>query len=85
MCEKVSFKGYESARASAKKLHSNNGEFWRVYACPHCGRWHLTTQRDELSFSILQPSKKPVPRARTLDELEELAKLMRGRRADVQS
>lgn len=81
MCEKVSFRGRAAAQRAARKL-TRTGDFWRVYACPICGGWHLTTQRDDprVSLSKLVVLKqKSAPRASTLEELEELARALRAR------
>lgn len=34
----------EVARGTARRMLLKRGVFLRAYECPHCSRWHLTSQ-----------------------------------------
>lgn len=81
-CEKTRFASESAARSATKHTPNNNGDRWRAYLCPDCGGYHLTTQPNTHKTLAPPPATNRRvhgrgPRARTLEELEALAKKMR--------
>ena len=45
MCEsKKSFYSTQSAARAAANIRRSGGPVMRWYECPHCGKWHFTSQ-----------------------------------------
>jgi len=44
-CTKRAYQDRTSARRGADKAAALNGHGMRAYACPDCGKWHITAQQ----------------------------------------
>lgn len=81
-CEKVAFPSERTAKHAARLLR-DTGEPFTHYACPHCGRWHLTTTTSYDSPSghgpFFRPKRQRRVRVHTLEQLERVAESMRGK------
>lgn len=75
---KIRYPGRARARRAARVRGDNQGVKLRVYLCPVCGDWHLTSKLARQAPGVKVRGFRRGPRARTLDELEALAKKMRG-------
>ena len=83
-CEKTTYRGGRLARREARKLKDSTGMPFRAYACPACGRWHLSTT---VSYAPGQGpgigAEKTRPRrASSLEELKIIAQQLRQRRTE---
>ena len=78
-CSKTAY-GRRVAHHEAQRLRRETGEPFRAYACPECGRWHLTTVvlagggRDQAR----QKRRGQRTDGMSLEQVEEMARRMRG-------
>lgn len=74
-CDKAAFPSERAARRGARKAASDHGEWFRAYACPECGKWHLTTKAEFIEHGARKRARigrgrRPAP-GQTLEELAE--------------
>ena len=81
-CPKRAY-GQKAATKEAKRLRAESGEPFRAYACPDCGRWHLSTQpRDGEPVKVVEGSRASLRRGRrtegmSLEQIREMAERMK--------
>ncbi len=57
---KLRFVKRREAKKAAKKIACQHKKKYRLYRCPFCGGWHLTTQVPREAMT-LEPKRKPAP------------------------
>lgn len=81
-CDKNGYPSRRAAKKAARIRSDKGGEPLRVYPCPNCGQWHMTS----LMRSAGEPAPLPRVRAnirrppvRSIEELEERAAALRAK------
>ncbi len=83
-CEKRAYNGEQVARREARRLTDETGEPFAAYPCPECKRWHMSSNGRLPEAPHSHAHKGPVKhwpkRAHAVEQMEELARAIRGRK-----
>lgn len=79
-CTKRAWDSERAAQRQAKILGGKSGHFMRAYLCDNCYKYHLTSQDRRLASGhvAIGDARTHKNVASSAEELEEMAKRMRG-------
>ena len=86
-CAKTAYSSERVASREARRIGDEIGEPMRAYACPDCGRWHLSSREALVRVHRAGPGRPRRPRVErsapklTLDELQARAEALRKKKA----
>ena len=80
-CDKIGYPSRRAAKKAARIRADHSGEALRVYACPDCGRWHMTSNvsRDKPAPSPRSRTNIRRTPVRTIEEMEARAAAIRAK------